>query len=178
MYRILYLVRNYVGNFISLLTIASILLTIDPLCLVIVLVFIFAFLPLSSKVAQLQMDRRTENTKYHRRSDYFQRIFYLQDYAKEVRMNNVRPLLIERYNDSADDVIENQKKYHKKIVAAYFTQEFGIQILGFMFVLPLYLGYLVLVKHSITSGDFVASFNGAYSIAMSINFLTVWGVAR
>lgn len=178
MYRILYLVRNYVGNFISLLTIASILLTIDPLCLVIVLVFIFAFLPLSSKVAQLQMDRRTENTKYHRRSDYFQRIFYLQDYAKEIRMNNVRPLLIERYNDSADDVIENQKKYHKKIVAAYFTQEFGIQILGFMFVLPLYLGYLVLVKHSITSGDFVASFNGAYSIAMSINFLTVWGVAR
>lgn len=178
MYRILYLVRSYVGNFISLVTIASILLTIDPLCLVIVLVFIFAFLPLSNKVAQLQMDRRTENTKYHRRSDYFQRIFYLQDYAKEVRMNNVRPLLIERYNDSADDVIENQKKYHKKIVSAYFIQEFGIQILGFMFVLPLYLGYLVLVKKSISSGDFVASFNGAYSIAMSINFLTVWGVAR
>lgn len=178
MYRILYLVRSYVGNFISLVTIASILLTIDPFCLVIVLVFIFAFLPLSNKVAQLQMDRRTENTKYHRRSDYFQRIFYLQDYAKEVRMNNVRPLLIERYNDSADDVIENQKKYHKKIVSAYFIQEFGIQILGFMFVLPLYLGYLVLVKKSISSGDFVASFNGAYSIAMSINFLTVWGVAR
>lgn len=178
MNQILYLVRNYVGNLVSLFTISSILLSIDPLCLVIVLAFIFAFLPLSNKIAELQMNRRIDNTKFHRRSDYFQRIFYLQDYAKEVRMNNVRPLLIERYNDSADDVIENQKKYHKKIETTYFIQEFGIQILGFMFVLPLYLGYLVLVKKSISSGDFVASFNGAYSIAMSINFLTVWGVAR
>ena len=41
---------------------------------------------------------------------------------------------------------------------------------GFMFVLPLYLGYLVLVKKTITPGDFVASFNSAYSIAISINF--------
>ena len=33
------LVRNYVGNLISLITIAGVLLTIDPICLVIILVF-------------------------------------------------------------------------------------------------------------------------------------------
>ena len=43
-----------------------------------------------------------------------QRIFYLQDYCKEVRMNDIEPLLIERYNDAADDVIAKQKKYMKK----------------------------------------------------------------
>lgn len=171
------LVRNYVGNLISLIAVAGVLLTIDPVCLVIILVFIGGFLPLSRKIGDLQMGRRIDNTKFHRRSDYFQRIFYLQEYCKEVRMNDISPILMERYNDAADDVIENQRKYWKKISSLYMAQETGIQILGFMFVLPLYLGYCVLVKESITPGDFVAAFNGAHSIAISINFLTVWAVA-
>lgn len=172
------LVRNYFGNVVSLITISSILLTIDPLCLVIILAVIVIFMPLSKYIGDLQMNRRIDNTKFHRRADYFQRIFYLQDYAKEVRMNNIKPILMERYNDSADDIIANQKKYWGKITRLYCFQEIGVQVLGFMFVLPLYLGYLVMVKKSITAGDFVATFNGAYSIAMSINFLTVWALAR
>ncbi len=171
------LVRNYVGNLISFFTIAGVLLTIDPVCLLIILTFIGTFLPLSRKRGALQMARRRDNTEYHRRSDYFQRIFYLQDYAKEVRINDIHPLLIERYNDAADDVIANQKRYHKKISAVSFLQDAGIQDLGFMFALPLYLGYCVLVKETLSAGDFVAAFNGAYSIAASINFLTVWAVA-
>ena len=171
------LVRNYVGNLISFVTIAGVLLTIDPVCLVIILTFIGVFLPLSRKRGSLQMARRRDNTEYHRRSDYFQRIFYLQDYAKEVRMNDIHPLLMARYNDAADDVIANQKRYHKKISAVGFLQDAGIQDLGFMFALPLYLGYCVLVKETLGAGDFVAAFNGAYSIAASINFLTVWAVA-
>ncbi len=171
------LVRNYVGNLISFVTIAGVLLTIDPVCLIIILTFIGVFLPLSRKRGSLQMARRRDNTEFHRRSDYFQRIFYLQDYAKEVRMNNIHPLLMARYNDAADDVIANQKRYHKKISAVGFLQDAGIQDLGFMFALPMYLGYCVLVKETLGAGDFVAAFNGAYSIAASINFLTVWAVA-
>ena len=171
------LVRNYVGNLISFVTVAGVMLTIDPVCLVIILAFIGVFLPLSRKRGSLNMARRRDNTEYHRRSDYFQRIFYLQDYAKEVRMNDIHPLLMERYNDAADDVIANQKRYWKKISAVSFIQDSGIQNLGFMFALPLYLGYCVLVKETLSAGDFVAAFNGAYSIAASINFLTVWAVA-
>ncbi len=171
------LVRNYVGNLVSFLTIGGVLITIDPVCLLIILGIIGVFLPLSKKRGDLQMARRRDNTEYHRRSDYFQRIFYLQDYAKEVRMNNIHPILIDRYNDAADDVIDNQRSYWKKISLVSFVQDAGIQILGFMFILPLYLGYCVLVRETLSAGDFVAAFNGAYSIAVSINFLTVWAVA-
>lgn len=92
-------------------------------------------------------------------------------------MNDIHPILIDRYNDAADDVIDNQRRYWKKISLVSFVQDAGIQILGFMFVLPFYLGYCVLVKETLSAGDFVAAFNGAYSIAVSINFLTVWAVA-
>ena len=175
---ILGLVRNYIANIVSLAAISSVLLTIDPICLVIILATIVIFMPLSKKIGALQMGRRTDNTILHRRSDYFQRIFYLQDYAKEVRMNNIKPLLIDRYNEAADAVVNNQKKYWVKISSNYCLQETGVQVFGFMFALPLYLGYLVIKKKTIGAGDFVATFNGAYSIAISINFLTVWALAQ
>ncbi len=172
------LVRMYVGHIISLVTISSVLFTIDPWCLVIILIVICVFLPISKRVGTLMMERRIDNAKYHRRADYFQRIFYLQDYAKEVRMNNISPLLMDRYNDAADDVINNQKKYWNKISALNCTQKVGVQGLGFMFILPLYLGYCVLIKDTISAGDFVATFNGAHAVAMSFQFLTVWALAR
>ena len=175
---ILGMIQFYVGNIISFITISSIIFTIDPWCLVIIVGVVLAFMPISKKLSTLQYERRIENTKYHRRSDYFQRIFYLQDYAKEVRMNNITPLLLERYNDAADDVIDNQKRFYKKIASLTGFQEIGVQGLGFMLILPLYLGYCVLVKKTLSAGDFVATFNGAYSIAMSINFLTIWAIAR
>ncbi len=172
------LVRMYVGHIISLVTVSSVLLAIDPWCLAIILGVICIFLPISKKVGTLMMERRIENAKFHRRSDYFQRVFYLQDYAKEVRMNNISPLLIDRYNDAADDVISNQRKYWNKISTLNCLQTLGVQELGFMFLLPLYLGYCVLVKETLSAGDFVATFNGAHAVAMSFQFLTVWALAR
>ena len=56
-------------------------------------------------------------------------------------------------------------------------QEGGLQIMGFMFILPLYLGYCVLKTHTLSTGDFVATFNGAFSVASSFSFLTIF-VAR
>lgn len=175
---ILGMIQWYVGNIISFITISAVIFTIDPWCLVIIIGTVLLFLPVSRKLSKLQYERRIENTKYHRRSDYFQRIFYLQDYAKEVRMNGIQPLLLERYNDAADDVIDNQKYFYKRIASLTGFQEVGVQGFGFMLILPLYLGYCVLRKGTLSAGDFVATFNGAYSIAMSINFLTIWAIAR
>ncbi|MCM1285042.1 MAG: ABC transporter ATP-binding protein/permease [Acetobacter sp.] len=169
-------VRHYIGELVSLFTICSILLTIDPFCLLIIIAIVIIFTPISKKIGTLQMQRRIDNNRLHRRADYFARVFYLQDYAKEVRMNNIKPLLMKRYNEAAQTVCDNQVKYVRKIDILYFIQETGVQILGFMFLLPLYLGYCVLEKHSLSAGDFVAAFNGATSIAFSFSFLTVSAV--
>lgn len=171
---ILTMIRNYMGEIVSLITICSIIFTMDPMCLLIIAGIVIIFTPLSKKIGTLQSERRIENNKLHRKADYFARIFYLQDYAKEVRMNKIQPLLIKRYEKAADDVTENQRKYVSKIDFIYFFQESGVQILGFMFVLPLYLGYCVIQSKTLSAGDFVATFNGAYSIAASFSFLTVY----
>lgn len=173
---ILGLVQHYVGELISLLTIGSIIFTIDPICLLIIAVIVIIFTPISAKIGELQMIRREENNRLHRKADYFARVFYLQDYVKEVRMNGIMPLLMKRYNEAAQEVCDSQIKYVRRIDIMYFIQESGVQIIGFMFILPLYLGYCVLEKKTLSAGDFVASFNGAFSIAMSFSFLTVTAI--
>lgn len=175
--QILTLIRRYIGEVVSFITICGIILALDPICMLIILATVIIFTPLSKKIGNLQAERQIENNKKHRKADYFARIFYLQDYAKEVRMNGIRPLLIKRYNEAADEVIENQRKYVGKIDFIYFFQESGVQILGFMVVLPLYLGYGVLKAKTLSAGDFIAAFNGAWSIAASFSFLTVY-IAR
>ena len=170
------MVQGYVGEFISFITIGSIILTIDPICLAIILVIVAIFTPISKKIGTVQMLRREDNNRLHRKADYFARVFYLQDYVKEVRMNNIMPLLMKRYNEAAQEVCDNQKSYIRKIDIMYFIQETGVQIIGFMFILPLYLGYCVLKTKTLSAGDFIASFNGAFSIAASFSFLTVTAV--
>lgn len=174
---VLGMVQRYVSEVISLITICSIIFTIDPICLLIVAGIVIVFTPISKMIGELQAKRAIENNKYHRKADYFARIFYLPDYCKEIRMNDVFPLLLKRYNAAADDVINNQRKYVGKIDFIYFWQESGVQAVGFMFLLPLYLGYCVLKTKTLGPGDFVATFNGAFQIATSFSFLTV-GVVR
>ena len=91
-------------------------------------------------------------------SAYFARIFYLPDYAGEIRTNGAYPLLRKRFNESANDVINTQKKYVKKLDWLFFFQEFTVQVVGFMLILSLYIGYQTIVTGKMSAGDFVATF--------------------
>ncbi len=171
-------IKGYVGEIVSLVSIGAIMLTIDPVCLVIVFAFVFGFLPLGKYLGKLMMKRREEVSEKERKSDYFARVFYLQEYAGEIKMSGIRPLLLKRFNESVKETLKTEKRVLKKFEALFFCQEVGITIIGFMFVLTGYLGYQALVKKTLGAGDFIATYNAAIQIANSITYLTVYAVRR
>ena len=173
---ILDLVRGYVEQIISFGAVAAIMLSIDPICLVIVLVSVILFIPLGRYTGNLQTQRREAVTEKHRRGDYFARIFYLPDYAGEIRTSGIYPLLRRRFNESADDMIKTQKGFIRKLDGLFFIQEFSVQVVGFMLILSLYIGYQTLVTGNMSAGDFVATFNGAVQIGSSVLYLTVYSL--
>lgn len=170
------LTKGYIGEIVSFITIAGVVLTIDPVCLLIVLFFVIVFIPLGKHLGNLQTKRREEITEKHRKADYFARVFYLPDYAGEIRTSGIFPLLRRRFNESADEVVNTQKKHVKKLDALFFIQDAGIQSIGFVLALGLYIGYQTIVTGNMSAGDFVATFNGALSIGSSILFLTVYSI--
>ena len=55
---------------------------------------------------------RVESIPFSRKRDYIKRIYYLNDYAKEIRLNpDVSDILFERFEEANDDVYKIEKKY-------------------------------------------------------------------
>ncbi len=170
------IVKGWIEEVISFITISAVMVTIDPVCLLIVLLFVTVFIPMGKYTGLLQMKRREEITEKHRRSDYFARVFYLPEYAGEIRTSGIFPLLRKRFLSSADEVISTQNKFFKKLDMLFFLQDFTIQSIGFVLVLGLYIGYKTIVTKDMTAGDFVAAFNGSVQIGSGILFLTVYSL--
>ncbi len=173
---VLDLVRGYVEQIISFTAVAAIMFSIDPICLVIVLVSVILFIPLGRYTGNLQTKRREAVTEKQRKGDYFARIFYLPDYAGEIRTSGIYPLLRRRFNESADDMIKTQRGFIRKLDGLFFIQEFSVQVVGFMLILSLYIGYQTIVTKNMSAGDFVATFNGAVQIGSSVLYLTVYSL--
>ncbi len=169
-------VRGYIAEIVSFISISAVIFTIDPVCLVIVLVFVLGFVPLGRYLGNLQMNRREAIIEKERKSDYFARLFYLQEYAGEIRTSGIKKLLLKRFDESVDDTYKTESRFLKKIEWGFFFQETGIQVIGFMLALTAYIGYQTLVTGKLGAGDFVAAFNGAVQIGSSILYLTVYSV--
>lgn len=173
---ILNIIKGYIEQILSFLAISAVMLTIDPVCLLIVLGTVILFIPLGKYTGNLQTKRREAVTEKHRRSDYFARVFYLPDYAGEIRTSGIYPLLRKRFNESADELIKTQKGFIRKLDGLFFVQEFSVQVVGFMLILSLYIGYRTIVTGNMSAGDFVATFNGATQIGASVLYLTVYSL--
>ncbi len=169
-------VKGYVGEIMTFLIIGSLVFTIDKGALVLIIVPSLLSVPFAKYTGKLLNERRTKNTEAHRAGDYFARVFYLQDYAGEIRTNGLYPILQKRFAESAKNIFNITKKYYKKMMEMYFLQDFFIESLGSVLVLTVYLGYKTLYLKQMSTGDFVATFNGAVQLGNCIVYLLVYGV--
>ena len=171
-------VKSYVGEVIAFLTIASILLTIDPVALVVVLLVTIICLPINKYASKLHYEYREKRTELHRKGDYFARVFYLPEYAGEMRISKISTLLTDRFNKQADVIVENEKKYKTKLNSLWFLESAAIYNVAFMLVLPVYFGYKILVENELTIGGFVATFNGVMQVGSSLMYIIVHAVKQ
>ncbi len=170
------LVKGYIEEIISFVLIGSLIFTIDPWALLIVIVSATVFIPVGRYTGKLLTKRREKVTEAHRVGDYFSRVFYLQEYASEIKTSGIAGLLQKRFEKSADNIIATEKRFVGKLNKLIFVQETSIHIIGFMLVLSLYIGYRILVTKTLGVGDFVATLNGAVQIGGGVLYLTVYGL--
>ena len=169
-------VRGYVAEIVSFISIGAIMVSIDPVCLIIILVFVLSFLPVGKHTGNLQMKRREIMTEKYRKANYFSRLFYLPEFAGEMRMHSITKIFFKRYRESADEIVKYNRKYVGKIDGWFFFQAVVVQIIGFMLVLTAYIGYQTIEKGVLSPSDFVSTFNGAAQISASVLYLTVYAV--
>ena len=71
-------------------------------------------------INQLEYKRQTDMAPYNRRIDYINRVMYLKDYAKEIRLTKIFNLLKRQYTQAITGVADVCKKYINKSVCFHW----------------------------------------------------------
>ncbi len=115
----------------------------------------FIFLPIIGNFyfrrlnSHIEYQRNKEMAPHNRRIDYINRIMYLKDYAKEIRLTNIFNLLKRQYTDAITGVADVTKKFVLK--SAFFHWFYVMFTFTFIFEgLLIYGAYRTLVSETIT----------------------------
>lgn len=171
-YSVLADTQEVLTNVISVLTIGSVIVSIDPMCLVFVVVCVAIMTPIGRRIAKVNVERTEAMTPLDRKNLYFSRVFYLQDYAKELRLSDAGEMIEARYNKNIFDRIKTISPYLTKQWKLYFCQESLPMTMLIYFGITIFMGYKAIVTKDVSMGDFAATFNGAASISNSVFALT------
>ena len=142
----------------------------DPIGIAFVFVsFILRFV-VSKKLNKVNYENRLAVNPHMRKRDYVSRVFYLKDYAKELRLHpNAGKELENEFAEANDNIIEEHKKVAAKRVWFQFLKDYGV---GDFLIDGLYISYLVYkaaVLHTVNYSDAVILFNRTGSLRGSMS---------
>ena len=171
-YDVLSNTQDILTNVASILTIGAVIISIDPVCLLFVVICVAIMTPIGRLIAKVNVERTEVMTPFDRKNLYFSRVFYLQDYAKELRLSGAGKMVEARYNKNIYDRLKTISPYLTKQWKLYFCQEALPMTLLIYLGITLLMGYKAIVEKSVSMGDFAATFNGATAISNSVFALT------
>lgn len=131
--------------------------------------FILRFV-VSKKLNKVNYENRLAVNPHMRKRDYVSRVFYLKDFAKELRLHpNAGTQLEEEFAEANDNIIKEHKKVAVKRVCFQFLKDYGV---GDFLIDGLYITYLVYkaaVLHTVNYSDAVILFNRTGSLRGSMS---------
>lgn len=144
-------VRRTIGRTVSFLLNGTLIVTVNPILM------IFAFIPLMTALVQAQVNKETYQKKMdlleeERNKEYVRRVFYLADYAKEMRLTNMAELMLKRFRESGERNLKTIRAHGIKIARYRYTvseSKDNIAPLGATF----FAVWLAFVKKTIGYGD-------------------------
>ena len=167
--RFLDLLNMAVQALTTLFTTGIFFLVLDPIGVVFVLAsFILRFF-VSKSLNKVNYENRLAINPSIRKRDYVSRVFYLKDYAKELRLHpNAGKQLEEEFAEADDKIISEHKKVAGKRIWFQFLKDYGV---GDFLIDGLYISYLVYkaaVLHTVNYSDAVILFNRTGSLRGSM----------
>ncbi len=122
---------------------------VDPLSVLFVLFPIIGNFVFDRRIGQIEFQRNKDMAPHNRKIAYVNRVMYMADYAKEVRLTKAFALMRRHYQEAIRGLAEETKKYTgKAVVYHWFRVMFTF---SFIFEgLLIYGAYRTLVSHTMS----------------------------
>ena len=156
-------------GFTSLITSGIFFLTIDSVSVLFVLgSFVLTFF-FTKYLNKLNYKNRIEKNPFERKRAYIHRVFYLNEYAKELRLNpDISTRLNDEFGNSNNEIKMIEKKYAPKrtifqFIVQYITNDFITDV-----IYIIYLVYRAAVMHAISYSSVVVLWNSQGNLKYSL----------
>lgn len=155
-------INTLIYNLTSISAMVAIIASIDTIGLVFALINVtFAYF-INIKTAKTNYKKELELVPPRRLGEYVRRVFYLPEYAKEIRMSNIKNVLVKNYKLSVDESKGVIKKYSRLLTALNFTNYGFFRTFLMRGVYLIILAYRLVIQHSVSFGEFLALYNGSW----------------
>jgi len=162
-------VDNLIWAAVTLFSTSILLFVIDPFLI------IFGLIPLlfglvQNKRNKVHKERKDKTRPLDRREAYVQRTFYLNEYAKEMRLGGMHKLMYEKYTETLKDYVKLFKEYGVRLVLLQFLQNSSSNITRFCAMM--YAAFRTLVTKSMLLGDCLVVFNSIGQVSWTLIRMT------
>ncbi len=161
-------IEMFINRMVSSAVILGLLASMDWIIAIVLLFSVSLGFIIKNKLNKIRYNKNLDMNPINRKLSYIGRVFYLQDYAKELRQGGIAEHLRNDYKITTDIKIICIKKYMGKI--------FGLSLISIMLtnILPSagitsYLIVRYIVDPTLSLGSFSASINASFKLYWTIN---------
>lgn len=147
-------------------------ITLDKTGLLFVVASFLLTLVSNVALSQLKFKMDVELKPLQRKRSYINRVFYLNNYAKEIRLNPISPKLKQDFNESNTQILSSVDKHSNKQVILSFLSDyvFNSFILDGLYVL--YLLFIAVVKKTLSYGSLLSLYGAAGNLKSNLQRIT------
>ena len=168
----------FINRVICSVAVLGILVTLDIPVTVFLLVSLLVGFILKNILSKMNVQQDEEINPIKRKLEYIDRVFYLPDRAKELRLGEIAKYLHESYDATVKEKVSCSKKWFKKRLKFSLVSDFIIEFMpetGATF----YLLIRYILDPTLTLGSFTASFSAMWKLFWTIddigNYFTKFG---
>ena len=171
--------RNNIGDLVRVILITALVGTFvianDPVSVAVILVMVVITLFSRFRLNKLQMERLNKIVPEKRKRDYIHRVFYLADYAKELRTSEIKEKLYDDFDEASAAMESHVTEYGKKLTLLSYVTNVVQKVLTMDGIYLSYLLYQTFVRQSFGYGTLIALYNSSRNLKGSIEGLVEMG---
>jgi ATP-binding cassette subfamily B protein len=160
-------------SLVMIVVVSFIMVSLEPVMLAFVVVPIAVNLLTSTYMNKIQYQYSKEKLASEKRISYISRVFYLPDYAQEIKISHIRNVFFKKFSCEIIFLKSLIQKMGTKLGALGFT-EHALTDLCSTSLAILYLAYLALIKRSLNVSNIVVLSNSIWQL--SAHFLSLFSI--
>lgn len=150
--------KNLAAGILSLLLVTGIIVRMDWILILILIVLVFLQSIISVKLKKLRYLSDTNLWKIDYKMNWFLKFCIMGEYAREIRLNQAQPFIIQKHNDYSEEYYQENNKILK---LASWDRHVQLVLTAIQDIsLYLLIGWRIIMK-GLTVGDFSMTASGA-----------------